>query len=81
MTADKGGPYESSAPDQYMERHVTDLRVTVGRFDERINDIRGTMVTKEDLAKSKLEIAWRLLQFLVPILAACLGALAVAYLS
>ena len=44
MTADKGGPYESSAPDQYMERHVTDLRVTVGRFDERINDIRGTAV-------------------------------------
>lgn len=80
MSSDNESQY-GQAPDQYMERDVTDLRVTVGRFDERINDIRGKMVTKEDLANSRLSTALWMLQILVPLFAACLGALAIAALS
>lgn len=67
------------SPDRFMERDVTDLRVTVGRFDEKIRGIQDTMVTKEHLAKSRLETARWALTILVPVLAAALGALAILF--
>ena len=43
------------APDRYMERHVTDLKVTVAKFEERIDGIKSTMVTKEEYTKGRLD--------------------------
>ena len=67
------------SPDRFMERDVTDLRVTVGKFEERINGIKDNMVTKEHLAKSRLETARWAITLMVPILAAALGALAILF--
>lgn len=39
------------SPDRFMERDVTDLRVTVGKFEERIDGIKENMVTKDELTK------------------------------
>ena len=67
------------SPDRFMERDVSDLRVTVGKFEERIDGIRSSMVTKEQLANSRLETARWAIALLVPILAAALGALAILF--
>ena len=78
MTADKGG-HDEQAPDRYMERDVSDLRVTVGKFEERIDNIKDNMVTKESLANSRLDTARWTLTLVIPILAAALGALAIMF--
>ena len=65
------------APDKFMERDVGDLRVTVGQHGVEIRNIQNSMVTKQDLAESKLAtLKWALVLF-APILASSLGALAI----
>ena len=76
------------SPDRFMERDVNDLRVTVGKFEERISNLKENTVTREQLAtelsetkieawKHKAEI-WRLaVTLIVPILAASVGAFAI----
>lgn len=44
MSTDK--ERDAPSPDRFMERDVTDLRVTVGKFEERIDSIRRTWSQK-----------------------------------
>ena len=67
------------SPDRYVERDVTDLRVEVGRFDERLRSLKDNMVTKEDLANQRVQALRFVLTLLVPVLAASLGALAIMF--
>ncbi len=71
------------SPDRYVHREVSDLRVAVGRFDQKLSDIEKdmdrNMVTQAQLAKSRLEDARRAMNILIPLLAAALGALAIMF--
>ena len=49
MSTDK--ERNAPSPDRFMERDVNDLRVTVGRFEERISNIKENMVTKDQLTE------------------------------
>lgn len=72
---------DTPSPDKYYERDVTDLRVEVGKFDERIRNIKDSMVTKEHLAKSRLDTAKWMLQLFIPVFAAVLGAFIMTYFN
>ena len=70
---------DAPSPDRYMERDVTDLRITVGKFEERIDGIKENMVTKAELANSWVGwLKWAVM-LLIPLLAAALGALAITF--
>jgi len=80
MSVDRKEP-DAPSPDRFMERDVSDLRVSVGKFEERIDGIKETMVTKEDLANANVEVwkgraeAWKFaLTLIIPLLAAAIGA-------
>ncbi len=66
-----------------MARDVSDLRETVGRFEERIDGIRENMrenmVTKAELANSWVGWLKWAVALLIPLLAAALGALAITF--
>ena len=68
-------------PDRFVERDVTDLRVEVGRFRERLDGFKENMVTKAELADRRAEGLRLALTLIVPILAASLGALAILITS
>ena len=68
-------------PDKYVERDVTDLRVEFGKFQEKIKHLKKNMITKEMYANSKLESAKWLIQLLIPLFAAVLGALIISWLK
>ena len=77
---------DALSPDRFMERDVSDLRVTVGNFEERIEGIRENMVTKADLANANVEVwkgkaeMWKFaLTLIVPLLAAVIGAFAAVF--
>ncbi len=72
---------DTPSPDKYYERDVTDLRVEVVKFDERIRNIKDSMVTKELLAKSRLDTAKWMLQLFIPVFAAVLGAFIMTYFN
>ncbi len=74
-----GKEQDAPSPDRYVERDVGDLRVKAGEFAVEIKNIKDSMVTKEQLANSRLETARWALTILVPILAAALGALAILF--
>lgn len=69
------------SPDKYVERDVIDLKVEFGKFQEKINNIEKNMFTKEMHAKSKLETVKWLVQILIPLFAAVLGALLISWLK
>ena len=82
----EGKERNTPSPDRFMERDVSDLRVTVGKFEERIDGIKENMVTKTDLANANVEVwkgraeIWKFaLTLLVPLIAALVGAFAVVF--
>ena len=75
-----GGDTDRPSPDdKYVARDVVDLRVDVGKFSERLANIRENMVTKEELAKSRIQSLQHALYLIIPLLAAALGALAIMF--
>lgn len=75
------GTSDASSPDKYVERDVTDLRVEFGKFDERLQNIKDTMVTKEQFANWKLDTAKWVIQILVPLAAVAIGAVLGVYIN
>lgn len=75
------GTGDASSPDKYVQRDVTDLRIEFGKFDERLQNLKDNMVTKEEFANSKLEAAKWIVQILVPLVAVAIGALLGFYLN
>ena len=69
----------ASSPDRFVERDVTDLKVEIGKFDERLRNIKDNMVTKEHLANRRADGLKLSLTLLIPVLAAALGALAIMF--
>lgn len=69
----------SPPPDRFVQREVSDLKVEVGRFDERIRNLEETRVTREEIANRRANALWLAVTLLVPILAAALGALAIMF--
>ena len=67
------------SPDRFVQRDVSDLRETVGRYDERISTIKENMVTKDELTRQWLRMLMFALMLLIPVLAAALGALAIMF--
>ena len=67
------------SPDRFMERDVTDLRVEIGRFSERLVSIKENMVTKEELANWRVQSMRHVLYLIIPVLSAALGALAIMF--
>ena len=61
-------------PDKFSQRDVLDLRTDFGRVQQRIDHLENTVVTKEMLAENKLKTALWMVQLLIPLLAAILGA-------
>ena len=49
---------------------MSDLRETVGRYDERISNIKENMVTKDELTRQWLRMLMFALMLLIPVLAA-----------
>ena len=73
-------------PDRYMERDVSDFRVTVGKFGERIEGIGENMAAKADLADANVELwkgkaeMWKFASTpIAPLLAAAIGAFAAMF--
>ena len=75
------GTGDASSPDKYVQRDVTDLKVEIGKFDEKLRNLKDNMVTKEQFANSKLESAKWLVQILIPLVAVAIGAALASYLS
>lgn len=61
-------------PDKFGQRDVSDLRTDFGRVEEKIRNLEKTMVTKEMLAEGKVKTAVWMVQILIPLFAAVLGA-------
>ena len=74
------------SPDRFVQRDVSDLKEVVGRFDERIDNLKENMATKVEIASLKTEMANKryeglklALTLIVPVLAAAVGALAIMF--
>lgn len=53
------GTGDSASPDKFAQRDVdvSDLKVQIGIFDEKLQNLKDNMVTKEQFANSRMESA------------------------
>lgn len=70
---------DTRAPDQFVSKDVSDLRIDFGRLDERIKGLEKTMATKEHLANWRAQGLRTTITILIPILAATISALAIIF--
>lgn len=61
-------------PPQYRERDdITDIKVEIGKFQERLGNLEKNAVTREQFANWKLDSAKWVIQLAIPLLAVALG--------
>ena len=68
---------DTQSPDQYVSKDVSELRHDFGRLDERINSLKETAATKEQLANWRAQGLRVVINVLIPLLAATVSALAI----